>query len=67
MATDILAGLEAGMQTFLVRTGLTTQAEIDRVPFRPSKIVPSIADIVDRPRASGTASIPCGSGSTDPR
>ncbi len=48
MDTDILAGLEAGMQTFLVLTGLTTKAEVDRYPFRPSRIVDSIADIVDR-------------------
>ncbi|SDN38316.1 HAD-IIA family hydrolase [Streptomyces wuyuanensis] len=48
MDTDVLAGLEAGMKTFLVLTGLTTPADIDRYPFRPSKVVDSIADLVDR-------------------
>jgi len=48
MDTDVLAGLEAGMQTFLVLTGLTTPEEIERYPYRPSKIVDSIADLVDR-------------------
>ncbi|GGR78186.1 HAD-IIA family hydrolase [Streptomyces aurantiacus] len=48
MDTDVLAGLEAGMETFLVLTGLTTRADIDRHPFRPSNIVDSIADLVDR-------------------
>ncbi|MFH8485515.1 HAD-IIA family hydrolase [Streptomyces longisporoflavus] len=48
MDTDVLAGLEAGMETFLVLTGLTTRAEIDQYPFRPSNIVDSIADLVER-------------------
>ncbi|MDT9689226.1 HAD-IIA family hydrolase [Streptomyces sp. P9(2023)] len=47
MDTDILAGLEAGMQTFLVLTGLTTAGDIDRHPYRPTKVVDSIADLVD--------------------
>ncbi|MEU4133990.1 HAD-IIA family hydrolase [Streptomyces wuyuanensis] len=48
MDTDVLAGLEAGMETFLVLTGLTAPADIDRYPFRPSRVVDSIADLVDR-------------------
>ncbi|MDN3022615.1 HAD-IIA family hydrolase [Streptomyces sp. S.PB5] len=47
MDTDVLAGLEAGMTTFLVLTGLTTEADMDRFPFRPTKVVNSIADLVD--------------------
>jgi NagD protein len=46
MDTDVLAGLEAGMSTFLVRTGLTSDADIARYPFRPSQVVDSIADLV---------------------
>ncbi|WP_425833326.1 HAD-IIA family hydrolase [Streptomyces fractus] len=47
MDTDVLAGLEAGMTTYLVLTGLTGKADIDRFPFRPTKVVDSIADLVD--------------------
>jgi NagD protein len=47
MDTDVLAGLEAGMTTFLVLTGLTTKADLDRYPYRPTKVVDSIADLVD--------------------
>ncbi len=48
MDTDVLAGLEAGMQTFLVLTGLTRPADVDKYPFRPSQTVDSIADLLDR-------------------
>ncbi|MDX2648614.1 HAD-IIA family hydrolase [Streptomyces sp. NPDC001902] len=47
MDTDVLAGLEAGMQTFLVLTGLTKAGDIDRFPYRPTTVVDSIADLVD--------------------
>lgn len=48
MDTDVLAGLEAGMRTFLVLTGVTQAKDIDRYPFRPSHVVDSIADLVER-------------------
>ncbi|MCS0606239.1 HAD-IIA family hydrolase [Streptomyces sp. LP11] len=47
MDTDVLAGLEAGMRTFLVLSGVTQPGEIDRYPFRASEVVDSIADLVD--------------------
>ncbi|GAA0452883.1 MULTISPECIES: HAD-IIA family hydrolase [Streptomyces] len=46
MDTDVLAGLEAGMETFLVLTGLTGPGDIDKHPFKPSHVVDSIADLV---------------------
>ncbi|HEX5568687.1 MAG TPA: HAD-IIA family hydrolase [Streptomyces sp.] len=48
MDTDVLAGLEAGMETFLVLTGVTRPDDVDRYPFRPSTVVDSIADLVER-------------------
>ncbi len=48
MDTDVLAGLEAGMQTFLVLTGVTSPADVEAYPFRPSWVVDSIADLIDR-------------------
>jgi NagD protein len=50
MDTDIVSGLEAGMHTVLVLTGSTKREEADRFPFRPSRIVDSIADLVDELR-----------------
>jgi NagD protein len=47
MDTDIVAGLEAGMETILVLSGVTTAAETERFPYRPSRIVDSVADLVD--------------------
>jgi len=47
MDTDVVAGIEAGLETVLVLTGSTSREEVDRFPFRPSRIVDSIADVVD--------------------
>jgi len=47
MDTDIVAGLEAGLETVLVLTGVTTREMTERFPYRPSRIVESVADLVD--------------------
>ena len=47
MDTDVVSGLEAGLETILVLTGLTTHADAERFPYRPSRIVDSIADLLD--------------------
>jgi NagD protein len=47
MDTDIVAGLEAGLEAVLVLTGVTARGAAERYPYRPSRIVDSIADLVD--------------------
>ncbi|HLL67783.1 MAG TPA: HAD-IIA family hydrolase [Micromonosporaceae bacterium] len=47
MDTDILSGLEAGLQTILVLTGISARADVARYPYRPSRIVESVADLID--------------------
>ena len=47
MDTDVIAGLEAGLETILVLTGVTSREEAERYPYRPSRIVESVADLVD--------------------
>jgi len=47
MDTDIVAGMEAGLQTILVLSGITTRQEAERFPFLPSRIVDSVADLVE--------------------
>lgn len=49
MDTDIVAGIEAGLHTILVLSGISDQAEIDRYPFRPDEIVPGVHDLVSAP------------------
>ncbi len=46
MDTDVLSGLEAGLRTILVMTGSTRREEIERFPYRPTRVVDSIADVV---------------------
>jgi NagD protein len=50
MDTDVVSGLEAGMETILVLTGVTTRAEAERYPFRASRIVESVAELLDELR-----------------
>ena len=46
MDTDIVAGLEAGLETVLVLTGVTTREAAERRPYRPTRIVDSVAELV---------------------
>jgi NagD protein len=46
MDTDVISGMEAGMETVLVLTGVTQREELDRFPFRASRVVESIADLI---------------------
>ncbi len=46
MDTDIVAGIEAGLHTVLVLTGISDQAEVERYPFRPDEILGSVADLL---------------------
>ncbi|HTX32098.1 MAG TPA: HAD-IIA family hydrolase [Solirubrobacteraceae bacterium] len=47
MDTDVVSGLEAGMETILVLTGVATREQAERYPFRASRIVDSVADLID--------------------
>ena len=47
MDTDIVSGLEAGLETILVMTGVTTPGEAERYSYRPSRIVESVAELVE--------------------
>ncbi|MGK5558081.1 HAD-IIA family hydrolase [Actinomadura kijaniata] len=46
MDTDVVAGVEAGLETILVLSGVTRKEEVERFPFRPSHVVNSIADVI---------------------
>jgi NagD protein len=47
MDTDVVAGLEAGLHTVLVLSGVTTPDVADRFSYRASRVVDSIADLVE--------------------
>jgi NagD protein len=63
MDTDIVAGMEAGLETILVLSGITDRAAAERFPYLPSRIVDSVAELVEevdaaRPRpGSATAAL----------
>jgi NagD protein len=46
MDTDVVSGMEAGMHTVLVLTGSTTRGDAERHPYRASRIVDSVADLL---------------------
>lgn len=47
METDVVAGVEAGLETILVLSGVTRREDVARYPWRPSRVVASVADLVE--------------------
>jgi NagD protein len=47
MDTDVVAGLEAGLETILVLTGVTAEADAERYSYRPSRIAASVAELIE--------------------
>jgi len=45
MDTDIRIGIESGLETILVLTGVTTREMAERFPYRPTRIVDSVAEL----------------------
>ena len=45
MQTDILAGIQAGVETVLVLTGVSQRADLDRYPYRPHHVFERVADV----------------------
>jgi NagD protein len=54
MDTDVVSGLEAGMETILVLTGSTTREDAERHPYRAGRIVDSIVDLLPELNAGGS-------------
>ena len=47
MDTDMVAGMEAGLFTVLVLSGITTRENIDAYPYRPNLVLDSVDDLID--------------------
>jgi len=45
MDTDIVAGVVSGMESILVLSGVTQQADIERFPYQPTHVVDSVLSI----------------------
>jgi len=50
MDTDIVTGVESGMETILVLSGVTRREDVARYPYQPTRIVGSVAEIEPRGR-----------------
>ena len=46
MDTDIVAGIEAGLHTVLVLTGISSRADIAKFPFRPDEVLEGVSDLL---------------------
>jgi len=48
MDTDVHSGIEAGLQTILVLTGISSRESAERYPYRPTLVLDSVADLIGR-------------------
>ena len=47
MDTDIIGGVESGLDPILVLSGVTSRDEIDQFPYRPRLVLNSVGEIAD--------------------
>jgi NagD protein len=47
MDTDVLGGMESGLETILVLSGVTNHDDVNHFPYRPSRVINSVADLLD--------------------
>jgi NagD protein len=47
MDTDVVAGIEAGLTTYLVLTGSTERDEITEFAYRPNDVVESVSELIE--------------------
>jgi NagD protein len=45
MDTDIIAGIESGIETVLVLSGVTTETDLRRFAYRPGHVLPNVGAI----------------------
>jgi NagD protein len=45
MDTDVISGVESGMETILVLSGVTRREDVGRFPYQPRRIAASVAEI----------------------
>ncbi len=51
MDTDVVCGLEAGLKTILVLSGITTRESMEHFPYRPTLVLDSVADLLGHTEA----------------
>ncbi|MDO4287454.1 MAG: HAD-IIA family hydrolase [Eubacteriales bacterium] len=49
MDTDMIAGIESGLDTVLVLSGVTSREDIDRFPYRPRLVLGGVGEIAGVP------------------
>ncbi|HEY9379310.1 MAG TPA: HAD-IIA family hydrolase [Jiangellaceae bacterium] len=55
--TDVRSGLEAGLATILVLSGVTQPSEVHSSPFTPTRVIGSVSELIDEITADGPVSI----------
>lgn len=56
MDTDVISGLESGMSTVLVLSGVSTRETLNTYAYRPSIVLDGVGDIPKTAKAQKTSS-----------
>jgi NagD protein len=48
MDTDIVSGIETGLETILVLSGVTYKEDLKRYPYQPSRVCSSLKEVLEQ-------------------